>query len=62
MPPELSEETSVVGADITTRATITATKIAESQVVQQLVMKLQGDWNSGLLLLLLMVIAMTLKR
>ena len=60
MPLELSEETSVVGADITTRATITVTKIAESQVVRQLVMKLQGDWNSGLLLLLLMVKAITL--
>ena len=38
-----------MGADITTCVTVTVSKIAESQIV----MKLLGVWNSGLLLLLL---------
>lgn len=37
-----------MGADITTCVTVTVSKIAESQIV----MKLLGVWNSGLLLLL----------
>lgn len=48
------EDTSVdnVGADITTCATVTVSKIAVSQIV---VLKLD-IWNSGLLLLLLVVV------